>query len=122
MAEAVSYWGNYSNKEIFGLMPRFVYLDLRGCFRLHIIWVAGTRKIAAVIYGFSRGCLTDGMASSGSILDSVPLNETDFESSVLLLSWVWPWIGVNNIKPLAAEGWFKKGRVFKGGQKNDGGI
>ena len=45
MEEAVYYQGNSSNKEIFELMLRLVYLYMRGCFRLHIIWVAGTRQI-----------------------------------------------------------------------------
>ena len=103
-------------------MTRLVSLNIRGCFRLHIIWVAGMRKIAAGIYGFSRGCLTDKIALSGSILDFVPLNETDFESSVLILPWVWTWIGVNNIEPLTTEVWFKECHGFKGGKKNDGGI
>ena len=69
VAEAVYYWGNSRYKEIFELMLRLVYLYLRGCFKLHIIWVAGKSQIASGIYGFSSGCLTDGMASSGSILD-----------------------------------------------------
>ena len=49
MAETVYYWGNSSDKEIFELMLRLVYLELRGFFRSHIIWVAGTRQIAVVI-------------------------------------------------------------------------
>ena len=68
VAEAVYYWGNSRDKEIFELVLRLVYLDLRGYFRLRIIWVSGTRQIAAVIDSFSKGCLTDGIASSGSIL------------------------------------------------------
>ena len=44
MEEAVYYWGNSSNKEIFELMLRLVNLDLRGYFRIHNIWVSGTRK------------------------------------------------------------------------------
>ena len=43
VAEAVYYRGNSSNKDIFDLMLRLVYLDLMGFFILHIIWVAGTR-------------------------------------------------------------------------------
>ena len=31
VAEAVYYWGNYSNKEIFKLMLQLVYLEVR-CF------------------------------------------------------------------------------------------
>ena len=37
VAEAVYYWGKSSNKDIFELMLRLVYLELRGRFRLHII-------------------------------------------------------------------------------------
>ena len=66
-------------------MLRLVYLELRGCFRLQVIWVAGTRQIAAGIDGFSRGYLTDRIALSGSILYFMPLNETYFERSVSLL-------------------------------------
>ena len=83
--EDVYYRVNSGNKEIFVLMLRLVYLELRGCFRLHIIWVAGTRQIATGIDGFSRGCLTDGISWSGSILDFLMLNETAFERSVSLL-------------------------------------
>ena len=50
--EAVYYRGNSSDKEIFEFMLRLVYLELRGCFRLHNIWVAGKRQILAVIDGF----------------------------------------------------------------------
>ena len=52
VVEAVYYRGKSSDKEIFELMLRLVYLDLMGCFRLHIIWASGTRKTAAVIDGF----------------------------------------------------------------------
>ena len=77
--ESVYYWVNSSNKEIFKLMLWLVYLDLRECFRLIIIWVAWTmNQIVAVIDGFSRGYLTDGIASYGSILDFLLLNETSF--------------------------------------------
>ena len=44
VAEAVYYQGNSSDKEIFELMLRLVNLDLRGYFRIHNIWVSGTRK------------------------------------------------------------------------------
>ena len=74
-----------------------MYLDLTGCFILNIIWLAGSRKIAAGIDGFSRGCLTDKIASSGSILEFVPLNETYFELLESLLPLVLTWIRVNNI-------------------------
>ena len=63
--------------------------------------------------------MTDGISSSGSILDFMPLNETAFESSVSLLPWVRTYIGVNNIQLLIPEGCFEEGRVFKGGKKND---
>ena len=100
MAEAVYYWGNSIDKDIFELMLRLVYLDLRRCFRLHIIWVAGMRQIASGIDGFSRGCLIYRISSSGSILDFVLLNETPFECFMSIFPWVRTWIGVNNIEPL----------------------
>ena len=53
---------------------------------------------------FSRVCLTEKIVASGSILDFIPLNETAFENSVLLLPWVQTWIGVNNIEPLTPYG------------------
>ena len=107
VTEAVYYRENSSDKGIFQLMLRLVYLELRDCFRLHIIWVSGTKKTAAGIDGFPRGCLTYGIVSSGSILDFVPLNETSFEHSVSLLPWICTYIGVNNIEPLNPEGWFE---------------
>ena len=76
---AVYHQGNSINKDIFYLIIRLVHLELRGCFRLHNIWVAGNGQIASGIYSFSRGCLTDRIDSDGSILDFVPLNETAFE-------------------------------------------
>ena len=45
-----------------------------------IVWVAGTMQIAAVIEGFSRGFLIDRIASSRTILEFLPLNETSFYS------------------------------------------
>ena len=60
MAEAVYYQGNFGDKYIFYLMLRLVCLDLRGCFRLHIIWVAGTSKIAAGEYFFQGVVLQKG--------------------------------------------------------------
>ena len=122
VAEAVYYRGNSIDKDIFEFMIRLVYLELRGCFILQIIWVAGTRQIEVGIYGFSRSCLTDGIASSGSILEFLPLDETAFERSVSLFPWVRIWIGVNNIEPLTPEGWFEEVHGFKGGKKNDNGI
>ena len=71
---------------------------------------------------FSRGCLTDGIALSGSILDFLLLNDTSFERSILILPWVQTGIGMNNIEPLNPEGWFEEGCVFKGVNKNDDGI
>ena len=66
--------------------------------------------------------MTDGIASSGSILDFVLLNETDFDSYISLLPWVWTWIEANNIVNLTPKGWFKEGHGFKRGKKNDDGI
>ena len=106
MAEAVYYWVNSIDKDIFELMIRLIYLELRGCFILHIIWVAGTRQIVVGIYFFPRGCLTDGIVSFGSILDLVPLNKIAFECSTSLLPWVQTCIGMNSIEPLTPEGWF----------------
>ena len=87
--EAVYYWDKYSNNNIFKLILRLVYLELRGCFRLQIIWVSGSRQISSGIDGFSRVCLINGIALSGSILDLFPLNETPFDRSATILSWVW---------------------------------
>ena len=58
-------------------------------------------------HGFPSGCLINGIATSGSILNVVPLNKTEFERSTTLLHWVQTWIGVNNIDPLTNEGWFE---------------
>ena len=88
VAEAVYYWGNSSNNNIFELMLLLVYLKSRGCFRLHIIWVDSTRQIASRINGFSKGCLTNGIYTSGSILDFVPLNKTAFDGSSTPLKFV----------------------------------
>ena len=76
--EAVYYWDKYSNNNIFKLILRLVYLELRGCFRLQIIWVSGSRQISSGIDGFSRVSFTCRIASSGSILDFVTLNDTSF--------------------------------------------
>ena len=56
--------------------------------------------------------MADRIALSGSILDCMPLNETYFERSVFLLSWVETFIGVNNIEPLTSEGWLKEFRAL----------
>ena len=80
------------------------------------------RQIASGIDSFSRGFLTDRKASSGSILGFVPLNETAFERSETLFTWVQKWIGVNNIEPLTPEGWFDEGHGMQGGNKNGDGI
>ena len=74
-----------------------MYLELRGCFIIHVILEAGNNQIEAGIYSFSRGCLMDGIASSGSILDFLTLNETSFERSATPFTWVQTWIVVNNI-------------------------
>ena len=100
----------------------FVYLELRDFLRLYIIWVERVRQIASRIDGFSRGCLTDWIASYGSILYFVSLNEITFESSPFMLAWLQTWIGVNNIEPLTPEGWFKECRLMKVGNKNYYGI
>ena len=122
VSEAVYYRGNSNNKEIFQLMLQLIYLELRRFFVLHIIWVAGTRQIAAGIYDFSRGCLTYGIASYGSILNFVPFKYISFERYVSLFPCVWTRVGLNNIEPLNPGFWFKEGRGFKGGKKNENGI
>ena len=43
VAETVYYQVKFSDKDIFELMIQLVYLEFRGCFMLHIIWVAGKR-------------------------------------------------------------------------------
>ena len=78
VSEAVYCWGNSINKELFELLFNIVYLDLRGCFKLHILCLDGTRQIAAGIYVFSGGGLTYGIVTSGSILYCFPLNKTSF--------------------------------------------
>ena len=103
-------------------MLRLVYLDLRGCFRLQIIWVVGTKQKAAGIYCSSRGCFTDGIASSGSIFYFVTLNEKSFERSASLLPCVQKYIGVNKIELLTAEGCFEEYNGMKGGKKNNDDI
>ena len=87
-----------------------------------IIWVEETRKIESGIDGFSRGCLIDGIALSGSILDFILLNKTAFEHSVPLFPWVQTLIGVSNIEPLTPEGCFKEVSRLKGGNNNGDGI
>ena len=52
VADAVYYQGNSSDKDIFELIIWLVYLYLRVCFRLHIIWVTGKRQIVTGIDGF----------------------------------------------------------------------
>ena len=88
VAKAMYYWRKYRDKDIFELMLRLVYLDLRRCFRLRIIWVAGTIEIVEGADGFSRGWVIDKIDSYGSILDFVPLYETNFDCSASLLPWV----------------------------------
>ena len=114
--------GESRDKEIFELIIRLVYLELRSCFRFYIVWVAVTRQIAAGIYGFSRGFLTDVIASYGSILYFVPLNETDLESSSMLFPCVWEYIGFKKIVHVIPWGWFKEGHGMKVGRKNYDGI
>ena len=67
VSEAMYYKLNSIKKEILELILQLVYLELTGCFKLYIIWVAGTRKITAGIDSFPRGCLKYGIASSGYI-------------------------------------------------------
>ena len=55
VAEALYYRGKSRKKDIFELMLQLVYLELRGCLILQIIWVAGTRKISAGKHMFSKG-------------------------------------------------------------------
>ena len=62
--------------------------------------------------------MTDGISSSGSILDFVRLNETDSERLATLLPWVQTWIGVNNIETFTPDGWFKEVHGMKGGKNN----
>ena len=64
VAEALYYRENSNDKDIFELILRLVYQNIWGCFRFHIVWVYGTRQIATRIYGFSRECLIDRIASS----------------------------------------------------------
>ena len=45
VVEAMYYQGNSGNKDIFELIIRLVYLELRGCFILQNIWLSGKRKI-----------------------------------------------------------------------------
>ena len=61
---------------------------------------------------------TDGIASSGSILEPPPLNNTALDISATLLPWVQTWIGVYNILPLTPEGWSEEGNEMKGAKKN----
>ena len=69
-----------------------------------------------------NGCLTDGIASSGSILHLLNLNETYFENLLSLLPRIQTWIGVNKIRPFTPEGWFEEFHGMKGLNKNDNGI
>ena len=78
VAEAMNYQGNSREKDIFALIIRLVYLELRGSFILNTIWVHGTRQKALGIDVFFKNYLTDGIGSSGSILEFVLLNETEF--------------------------------------------
>ena len=55
MSESIYYEVKLSYQEIFELMFYLVYLKIKGCFRLKIIWVYGTRHIAAVVEEFYRG-------------------------------------------------------------------
>ena len=71
---------------------------------------------------FSKVFFTDGIASSGSIFDFMPLNETDFERLASLLPWVQTCIGLNKIETLTPEGWFEEECVMNTGKKYHDGI
>ena len=115
--KAIYYRGNSCNKEIFEMVPRLIYFELRGCFRLHIIWVDGSRRIVAGIDGFYRGFMMDGIDSLGSVLEFVPLKKTTTENLTTMLQWVKACIGVITIKALTPEGWFEEGHGIQGGKK-----
>jgi len=66
-SECCYYTGTYSDLKIFALILRMLYSELRGFFKLHLIWVAGTRQIATGIDDFSRGDLT------GQVMNGVSL-------------------------------------------------
>ena len=94
--EAVYYQGNSINQEIFDLLLRLLYLDLRGCFKWHI-YVSGTRNIASGTDGFSRWYLIESISTTVPNLYFVQLNNTVFENSPMLVCWVQNYIGLKNI-------------------------
>ena len=66
--------------------------------------------------------MTYSIVSYGSILNFVPLNETAFDRSASMLTWIQTCIGVNNIEKFTPEGWFEEGHGMKGVKNNNDGI
>lgn len=85
ITESTFYNGTLSSRVLSKLVLRLRMLEMWGSLRLHVIHVAGTRMMEQDTDGLSRGSILEGIMSSGSMLDFVPLAQTATEQSPALM-------------------------------------
>ena len=117
VAERDFYKGSSKSEKLFILVLRLRSLQQSGNFKLHVLHVAGTRRIEQGTDGLSRGLPYEGLLGENKrFLDYLPLHLDAFERSPSLRSWLKEWIP-NWEKFLKAEDWFELGHDIVGWYK-----
>ena len=107
-AESAFYKGSSSSKSLYDLVLRLRKLEMREQCKIHIFHVAGTRMIAQGSDGLSRGDLTEGVMTGGSMKSFVPTHLGALERSPIVKDWILEWAGAS-AEFLSPEGWFHRG-------------
>ena len=80
--------------------------------RIHIIHIAGTRMIAQGTDGLSRGNLSEGVLTGQNLLSFIPISQSAFDRSDLLLEWFRDWTQTPNLSPLKTSDWPWRGQAL----------
>jgi hypothetical protein len=107
VTERAFFRGTSESPDLCALVLRLRLLEMQGHIFLRLIWVAGTRMIAQGADGLSRGDLSNGVMSGGSMLDFIPIDVPALERTPTLRSWLLSWAGPGTTVLEPAD-WFHK--------------
>jgi hypothetical protein len=98
--------GTSTSPALLEQVVRLKQLEMRAGLKVWFIHCAGTRMIAQGTDGFSRGDLTEGVATAADFLSFVPLHLNAFEQSPGLKDWLSLAFEAKSGDFLTPEDWF----------------
>jgi len=112
-AEAAFFKGTSKSEKLFELVLRLHKIHMHGEIVLHLVHVAGRRRISQGTDGLSRGNPAERLGGSEDLLNHVPLHLNLLERQPHpLIEWMDSWLGLGpEITWLSPEDWYLAGHM-----------